>query len=61
MNDHRLGKTMNYLLLELKTEFRRWYSMLSVQEIMTNPDLIRAVERVEKSLAEAIREASTLR
>lgn len=61
MNDHRLGKTMYFLLIELKTEFRRWYSMLSVEEIMTNSDLIRAVEKVEKSLTEAISQAEALR
>ena len=61
MNDRRLGKTLHYLLVELKDEFRRWYSVLSIEEIMTNPDLIRAVERIEKSLTEAIAHTSSLR
>lgn len=54
MNDHRVGKTLHYLLVELKDEFRRWYSLLSIDEIMTNSELIRAVERTEKSIAEAL-------
>lgn len=58
---NHLGKPMLTLLVELRNEFRRWYSALSVQEIMTNPDLILAVERIEKSLNEAISHTSTLR
>ncbi len=61
MNDGGMGKTMKLLLAELKDEFRRWYSMLSIQEIMSNTNLIRALERVEKLLNEAILEANALR
>ena len=61
MSDRTLGKTLLTLLVELKDEFRRWYSALSIQEIMTNRDLISAVERIERSLTEAISHTSTLR
>ncbi|HEX7673579.1 MAG TPA: hypothetical protein VF412_05380 [Bdellovibrio sp.] len=37
-------------LKKLKEEFRRWYSMLSIQEIVKNQALIAEIEAMEKAL-----------
>ncbi len=34
----------------LKEEFRKWYSMLSVEELTGNPDLTDGIEAMEKAL-----------
>ena len=41
------SKEMKVIKL-LKNEFREWYGLLSVEEIMKNKDLIRAIEQTEK-------------
>ena len=31
----------------LKNEFREWYGLLSIEEIISNPDLIQSIKRLE--------------
>ncbi len=40
-------------LEDIKREFREWYSIISTDEIISNPSLIRIIERMEKILVEA--------
>ena len=38
---------------ELKNEFHEWCGLLSIEEIMSNPVLIRIMERVERLILAA--------
>lgn len=35
----------------LKDEFRQWYGILSVEEIITNQPLISSIEQIEKLIS----------
>ena len=39
---------MNRIYRMLKDEFREWYGMVSIEEIMSNVELIKAIESTEK-------------
>lgn len=40
-------------LKDLKHEFYEWCGLLSIDEIVSNPPLIRAIERIERMLLAA--------
>jgi hypothetical protein len=54
MNPIQLGKSVFVLITELKNELREWCGMLSVEEIMSNPDLIQCFERFERALQKTL-------
>ena len=37
-------------LRELKEDFRQWCGLLSTKEIMSNPELIQAIKRLDRML-----------
>lgn len=38
-------------LKELKREFREWCGLLSLEEILSNPDLIQVIKQLESAFA----------
>lgn len=50
MNSFRLKRSVFILITELKNELRMWCGMLSIEEIMSNSDLVQRFGRFEKLL-----------
>lgn len=60
MDDLRFGKSLKTLLNELKDEFRQWCGMLSIDEIVSNKNLIIKIERFERMILTAIEKANVI-
>ncbi len=55
MNTGKTAKAVIQLIADLKSDFREWYGSISIEEIMSNQELVKHIERVEQILIKSAR------